>query len=150
MEKKEYSQEQLLCKVEMYCARAERCAFDVRQKLHMLGASSVDIDNIVEKLTEDGYIDEGRYCVAFVHDAVAYQMWGRQKIRMALWAKRLPDSAIEQALANIDTEEYQRALKTAIRRKRGASKDTVSREQVFRYLLSRGFESDEIVEALTE
>ena len=139
MEKKELSPDDYLRRAQAYCARAERAPFEVRQKLHIIGAKAMDIENIVEKLTQDGFLDEARYAAAFVHDKVLFQGWGKQKIRMALLAKKIPEQLVGQALENITPQDYQRALKKALQTKRSASQ-----EQRIRFLLQRGFSYQDI------
>ena len=138
MEKREWSMAELQSKAEAYCAQAEHCVSEMRDKLRVWGATSAQADEVTERLIEDKYIDEARYCGAFVHDKLLYHGWGRVKIRAALQAKHLPSAYISAALEDIDETEYFRILEKVIQKKKG------SPEQVIRFCLQRGFTLSEI------
>jgi len=122
-----------------YCAGAEHCASDVEQLLERLGATGVQIDEVIGILKEQKYIDEQRYCRAFVHDKVAFQGWGRMKIAMGLRAKRLPEAAIQEALDDIDEQAYASNIRKAIQSKREQD-----RQKVTRFMLQRGYTFDDL------
>ncbi len=122
-----------------YCAAAEHCEQEVRQKLYQWECPASLMDGIIDYLIDEHYIDSDRYCRAYVHDKVAFQGWGRQKIAASLRAKSLPSSSIRQAIENIDENEYFRQLHRLIAQKKGTD-----RERTMRFLLQRGFTYDEI------
>jgi regulatory protein len=142
----EWSLDELKHKAEAYCATAEHCNAEIVTKLQQWGAQSEQIEDILLHLTTQRYIDEARYCHAFAHDKVRYQGWGRIKVRAALFAKHLPSSLINQAIADIDENEYFDVLKRVIDTKKRAinSKDPIAREKLIRFCLQRGFTYDEI------
>ena len=139
MENPDLSPAEWLSKAEVYCARAEHCAADVRRKMLEWGTPADLSDGIVEKLYELDFLNDSRYCGAYVHDKVAYQSWGRMKIQAGLRALRLPESAIQQALQEIDNAQYTKNLQSLIRQRRADSE-----EKRLRFLLQRGFAYDEI------
>lgn len=122
-----------------YCAGAEHCAADVAQLLARLGANDVQIDEVIGILQKQQYLDEQRYCRAFVHDKVAFQAWGRMKIIMGLRAKHLPESEIQQALDEIDETVYASNIRKAIHSKRGQDK-----QKIIRFMLQRGYTFDDL------
>lgn len=124
---------ELQSKAEAYCAHAEHCTSEIMEKMRVWGATSVQAEQVTERLIDEKYIDETRYCRAFVHDKLLYQGWGRVKMRAALQAKRLPSACIAAALEDIDETEYFRVLEKVIQKKKG------SPEQVMRFCLQRGF-----------
>ena len=142
----EWSLDELKHKAEAYCATAEHCNAEIVTKLQQWGAQSEQIEDILLHLATQRYIDEARYCYAFAHDKVRYQGWGRIKVRAALFAKHLPSSLINQAIADIDENEYFDVLKRVIDAKKRAinSKDPMAREKIIRFCLQRGFTYDEI------
>lgn len=129
---------ELQSKAEAYCAQAEHCVSEMRDKLRVWGATSAQADEVIECLIDEKYIDEARYCRAFVHDKLLYQGWGRMKMRAALQAKHLPSTYIAAALEDIDETEYFRILEKVIQKKKG------SPEQVIRFCMQRGFALNEI------
>ena len=141
MENHEWSTPELQSKAEFYCAHAEHCIADVKEKMRQWNATSEQIEQVLLRLLDGGFIDEQRYCKAFVHDKLLYQSWGRVKIRAALLAKHIPDEIIDKGLADIDEIDYTNILKKVIQKKKGTP------EQVIRYCLQRGFTYSEIQSA---
>ena len=139
MEKRELSKAEWLDKCEAYCARAEHCAADVQRKLYEWGAPSDLYGFIEENLYKNGFLNDARFCRAYVHDKVAYQSWGRLKIRAGLRALQLPESAIREAMDELDEEQYTANLRNLIAQR---SSDTPDKR--LRFLLQRGFTYDEI------
>lgn len=139
MEKRELSKAEWLDKAEGYCARSEHCAADVRRKLHEWGAPADFFDFIEQNLYERDFLNDARFCRAYVHDKVAYQAWGRIKIQAGLHALQLPEGSIRSALAEIDEEQYFKNLRSLI-----ASRREDSQDKLLRFLAQRGFTYDEI------
>ena len=145
MAKTELSNAEWLSKAEAYCARAEHCAADVRRKLYEWGAPAQTeeglnfADFIEQKLYGNGFLNDARFCHAYVHDKVAYQSWGRLKIQAGLQALQLPSSEIAEALENIDETAYFRNLRKLV-----AARQTDTEEKRLRFLLQRGFTYEDI------
>lgn len=143
--------DELLFKASAYCAMAEHCAAEVREKLRLWGASAADADSIVAYLSAEKYLDELRYCEAFVRDKFRFNRWGRIKIEVMLRAKNLPDDCIAQALAQISDDEYLQTLSDLIRAKECTLKVRDYHDRRFkliRFAQSRGFELDAIAQCL--
>ncbi len=142
MAKTELSKLEWLAKAQAYCARAEHCAADVRRKLYEWGLQDAEIaDSIEQNLYADNFLNDRRFCEAYVHDKVAYQSWGRLKIQAGLRALQLPESEIRSALENIDETAYFDNLRKLIR-----ARKTDSEDKRLRFLLQRGFTYEEIKE----
>ena len=135
----ELSKVEWLDKCEAYCARSEHCAADVRRKLYEWGAPAEIAASIEEILYDLDFLNDARFCHAYVHDKVAYQSWGRIKIQAGLQALQLPSPAIRDALADIDEETYRANLRSLIAQRRNNSE-----EKRLRFLLQRGFTYEEI------
>ena len=139
MEKHELSKAEWLDKCEAYCARSEHCAADVRRKLMEWGAPAEIFGFIEENLYANDFLNDARFCHAYVHDKVEYQYWGRLKIQAGLQALQLPSSDIYEALKSIDEIAYFRNLRKLI-----ASRPNDPEEKRLRFLLQRGFTYEEI------
>ena len=140
MAKTELSKLEWLAKAQAYCARAEHCAADVRRKFYEWGLQDAEIaDFIEENLYADNFLNDRRFCEAYVHDKVAYQSWGRLKIQAGLRALQLPESEIRAALENIDETAYFDNLRKLIRARKNDSED-----KRLRFLLQRGFTYEDI------
>lgn len=129
----------LLSRAQRYCATAERCTYEVSMLLGRLGATTEQTDAIIDKLQQQAYINDARYCQAFVHDKVAFQAWGRMKIIMGLRAKHLPDELIDNAIAAIDEQAYNANIRKLI-----LSKRNQDRQKQLRFMLQRGYTFDDL------
>ena len=135
----ELSKAEWLDKAEAYCARSEHCAADVRRKLFEWGAPADLYDEIEQSLYSNDFLNDARFCHAYVHDKVAYQGWGRLKIQAGLQALQLPASSIREALDAIDENQYLANLRNLIARRRSDAED-----KRLRFLLQRGFTYEEV------
>lgn len=141
--KKPITKEEALLRMAGLCARSEQCSFDIAKKLQSKGLARDDIRYIIEELISRKFIDHHRFARSFARDKVRFSAWGLLKIRAALLARRIPDSVISEAFAEIDPEDYADAVSRAARAKAMSLDLTVydDRLKLYRHLMSRGFES---------
>lgn len=131
-------------RLENMCIKAEHCTAEVREKLRQWGVHPDDAAEIIEALIARRFVDDKRFAAAFVRDKYRFARWGRRKIEMALRQKRISDAIINQAFEEIDNEEYTRILTELLAAKAktlGPLTDYENRVKLFRFALSRGFES---------
>lgn len=136
----ELSKAEWLDKAEGYCARSEHCLADVKRKLYEWQAPAEFFDFIEQNLYANDFLNDARFCHAYVHDKVEYQSWGRLKIQAGLRALDLPEKDIREAIDNIDNAVYTKNLRVLI-----ASRKNDSEDKRLRFLLQRGFAYDEIM-----
>ena len=139
-------------KLTAYCAQAEHCRAEVAEKLQRWGIAYEAIDRIADRLTQEGYIDEERYCRAFVRDKYRLDKWGRAKIIQALQLKKMAPTFYLPILNEvINREEYISILRGLLSSKRKsvhAEDEAQLREKLIRFALSRGFEMRDIIDCL--
>lgn len=138
-------------KASAYCTLCERCTSEVTSKLTQWGIEPSEQIKIIERLQQEGFIDEARYCRAFVNDKVRFNRWGRIKIRAALSEKRLPRELVGEAIENINEDEYMNALAEVISAKRRELKgkdDYAAQQKIMRHAASRGYEPSLIMKAI--
>ena len=148
---KKISEPEALNKAAAYCTLCERCISEVKAKLDSWGIGYASQTKILERLIDEKFIDERRYCSAFVNDKLRFNHWGRIKIRAKLIEKRLPRELITETLENIDEEEYNNILLTLIKnksREAGNIEEHKKREKVLRFAASRGFEPSLIMKQM--
>jgi regulatory protein len=134
-----------------YCSTAERCVWDVRQKIGSAGATSEMSERIIARLLEEKFIDEARYCRSFVNDKFKFNRWGRIKIGYELRKKDIATEIIEEALSQIDEEAYESALHALLKDKQRTTKGQTEQDlfnKLYRFAMSRGFESNLTVRQL--
>lgn len=143
-----FSKEQIIFKLEAFCAYQERCTQEVRTKLERLGADESLVLEVIKHLKENRFLDDKRFVEAYVQGKVRIKKWGRQKIKAALYQKRIDAKLIQEGIyAFISDEEYQLVLESLIERKnRELSTEKnpqIKKQKLMRFLLSRGFQYDE-------
>ena len=134
-----------------YCTLCERCISEVNAKLTAWGVPNGEQEKIIARLIEEKFIDEARYCRAFVNDKVKFNRWGRIKIQAALRDKRLPRECVSEAMENIDEEQYMDALAEVIAAKRKELKgkdDFATQQKIIRHAASRGYEPALIIRTI--
>lgn len=140
-----------LAQISGYCAHTERCKTEVAEKLKKLGANADEISATINKLEEENFINEGRYCRGFVHDKLRFSKWGRIKIVYALRMKRVNSADIQSALEQIEEEEYLIILRDLLRAKERTirARDEYDKQaKLLRFAAGRGFEPELIKRAL--
>ena len=107
--------DKILDRMARICSMREYCIRDIAAKIERLkGDDAIDTQAIISQLCKDKYIDENRYAAAFARDKSALQGWGEQKIRYALAAKGLADSAITYGLEQVEPEKAQRKMESVL------------------------------------
>ena len=144
-ENKEWSEPRLLEKCKKYCSQAERCQHDVISLLNKYSSNEQLKHSILNALIDENYVNETRYCQAYVHDKVAFQQWGRSKIKQGLLLKHLPQDIVENTVENLNESEYFQNLKNIINKR--ADDDPI---RLKKYLLQRGFTYDDINRVLKD
>ena len=141
--KKPLTPAEALNKAAAYCTLCERCTSEVSAKLTAWSVPHCEQEEIIARLIDEKFIDEKRYCSAFVNDKVKFNRWGRIKITAALREKHLPQEYIKEALENIDEDIYMQALKETIdikRRELKGKDDFATQQKIIRHAASRGYE----------
>ncbi len=149
--KKPLSPGEALNKAAAYCTLCERCISEVSAKLTAWGVPLDEQGKIIARLIEEKFIDEERYCRAFVNDKVKFNRWGRIKITAALREKHLPQEHIKEALENINEEIYLQALQETIdikRRELKGKDDFATQQKIIRHAASRGYEPALIISTI--
>ena len=148
---KQLTTPEALHKAAAYCTLCERCVSEVISKLTAWGIAPDGQQEIIKRLKEEGFIEESRYCRAFVNDKVRFNRWGRIKIIAAMREKHLPQEHIKEALENIDEEIYLQALQETINIKRRELKgkdDFATQQKIIRHAASRGFEPALVIRSI--
>lgn len=134
------------------CARSEQCAADLQRRCRAWGLDAAQTEAVIERLRRERYVDDERYCHAFVHDKALIDGWGPDKIVYALAAKGLPRVEVENALATIDPDVFARNLDAALKAKRHTLPPALAVEVRYRRLMAfatgRGFRAAEVAARL--
>jgi regulatory protein len=149
--KKEYTLEELLHKAASYCSISEHCVSEVEDKLNAWSIVCDDKSKIINRLIEEDFINEKRYCTYFVKDKFRFNKWGKIKISYAMKQKGIGNELINAALETIDDGEYEEMLASLLKAKLVGLKYEFEYEKqgkLFRFAQSRGFENNVIERVL--
>lgn len=136
---------QALGKAMRFCSTKEVCVFDITQKLSNWGVDEKYHHKIISTLKEEQFIDEQRYASAFTSDKFIFNKWGKIKISFQLKQKKIKDSYIQNALEQINQEEYIDTIEKLIITKLKSTKEQdflKLKNKIFRHLTSKGFEAE--------
>ena len=142
---------QLYLKIAAYCDYQERCTHEVWEKMKEIEAPVESKDAIIAQLITEGLLDDKRFATAFARGKFRFKKWGRIKIRYHLKQKMLPKSYIDNAIEQLDEIEYQETLEALIEKKIVLDKlknNPLHRSKLYRYLTSKGFESELVLAAM--
>jgi regulatory protein len=132
------------------CSRQEKCPADVLTLLKKWEVNSEAYQGILEKLKQENFLNESRYARAFVRDKVRFDHWGFIKIRFALHHKGIGKPFIEEAIDEMDRDEYSAMIGNELKKKRKTLKGKPAEiwAKMARYGSSRGYELEVMKEFL--
>ena len=149
--KQPFSKKEALNYITAFCSREERCIADIRTKLIDFSLADFEIDDVVQFLISEKYIDEERYSAAFVNDKFRFNKWGKLKIVFALKNKKISGNIINSAISQIPNDLYMRQLENELSKKMKSLPQIPIYElkgKLYRFAASRGFENEIIQETL--
>lgn len=142
---KEMTAEQAFLRLSALCAKGEHCQQDMLEKMRLWGVSEADQASVMERLVGERYVDDERYCRAFVSDKIKYAKWGRRKVEQALWLKHIDREIVQEVLNEVADREYADVLRPMLQQKRRsihAKNDYELRMKLIKWALSRGYGMD--------
>lgn len=125
------------------CSRKEYCRSEIHKKLLAKGANAEQAEAVMQRLVDDGFIDESRYARCYTSDKFRFDHWGKLKIANGLRAKGIGTADIDAALQTIPDEDYLSALTDFIQSKQRTTRAKNAfqlRRKVARSAIARGFE----------
>jgi regulatory protein len=139
--------QQALSKAMAICSKAEKCVSDIQQKLNDWGIEQADSQKIIKTLIAEKFIDEERYTRYFVRDKFRFNQWGKVKIVFMLKSKKIPTAQIDEALLEINDENYLELLVKLLKDKAKKTKfvnEYDKKGKLVRFAQSKGFEFEAI------
>jgi len=146
------TEQQALMKLTALCSGAEHCSYEMTEKMRRWEVDEETQARIMEYLTNEKYVDDSRFCRAFIREKMRFNKWGRRKIEMALFQKRIDKKMASEALDEVDNGEYTAILRPMLRQKERSVKANSEYEKnmkLIKFAMSRGFTFDVIKECLS-
>lgn len=149
--KNSWSQEEAFEKLTTFCAYQERCPWEVRRKLYEKGIKDEPAEKIIAELIAAEFLNEERFARSFSRGKFRLKKWGRNRIRMELKMREIPETLIRKGLTEIDPEEYYDTLLTQTEKKWESTHERDPYKKKFKvtqYLMSKGYEMDLVKESI--
>jgi len=129
-----------------YVAMRPRTAWEIQTHLNRKNAPPALTEQIVNKLTNIGLIDDDKFARAFVADRRLLRPTSRRKLIAELKKKHVPSEIIERAVGS-EREDERSALEEVVAKKRRQTKyqDDL---KLMQYLVRQGFNYEDIKMAL--
>ena len=141
--------EQIVQKLEYYCAYQERCHVEVQEKLREFIVSEQEKNQIIVHLIEHNFLNEERFASLFAISKFHQKKWGKIRIKNELKARRISDYLITKAIKEIPFQEYQDAFHILAEKSWESitEKNTLKKRKKFcDNLLRKGWESEMVYE----
>lgn len=135
-------------KIAYFCAYRERSINETIEKLESFELEPKVIDELIEKLKEEKYLNEIRFAESYAGGKFRVKNWGKIKIKMGLKSHGVSSQVINSALENITDPDYQNTLVHLFELKMKELKkisSAIDKQKMFNYLASKGFESEKIL-----
>ena len=145
MENREIIAKEAYSKMAQLCSRSEQCSADIRRKMITYDLVNEVVEEIIEKLKKEKFLDDQRYVKSYISDKFRLNKWGKIKMKYYLKMKGLPESLIQSELDEIDEEKYKTALINTMKEKAKSVKNKSKFEkmsQIIRFAQNRGFEPE--------
>lgn len=153
IQKKTITEEKALAKLAALCAKAEYCTGDMDEKMRRWGLPDEARKRNIDYLVSHKYVDDARFCKAFINDKIAYNHWGRRKIEQALWMKHVDEKVSAPILDEVPDEQYLEVLKPLLKAKWPtieAKSDYERSMKLIKFAMARGFSLDIIKKSLPQ
>lgn len=146
------SYDRALEKAMRYCSYQERCLQDMEKRFVAWNVKKQDWDKIIDYLIDENFLCETRYIEAYVRGKFFHKKWGKNKIVLGLMQKRISGSKVDEVIKQeIEEEVYLNTIKELISKKSNLIDESDSlkkRDKLYRFMLSKGYESELVVKYL--
>ena len=139
-------------KIQSYCLYQDRCIKEVKNKLYSFKVSSQLVENIVEYLIDNDYLNEERYTKMFLQGKLRIKKWGRIKLKYELKSKGIDIKIINEHINQINEEDYIEYFNEFSTNKIKFLKGTLDQKKrsFINYFTYRGWENDLIYQKLRD
>lgn len=132
-------------KILKYISFKKRTENEVRLKFNKVINQEL-LDDAIEELKENGYIDDNKYIVRAINEFMALKNLSIKEIKYKLMSKGINKNLIDNYISNnkdtLVDYELQSAKNIAIK------KSNLEKEEIKNYLMKKGFALDSINEAI--
>lgn len=128
-------------------SRRDYSEYELRQKLHHKGYDKKEAESAIEQAQSYQWQSDVRFCQSVIRQRVR-QGYGWLRIRQELKQKGIHESLFLPVLEELDINWFDVA-EGIFMKKRPSVWDLKSKQKMWRYMLSRGFESEQFRDLFT-
>ena len=158
MKQTELTPQEAYARLASYCAQAERSPSDLRRRMQRLELEEELQAELLSRLEAEGFVSGERFARAFVHDKHRFNGWGPRRLEHELRRHGIASSVIATALEELEEEtsaedEEPRVLQLLRAKQRSLPAGLERRkayDRLMRFGLYRGYDYDEVREAITQ
>lgn len=151
---KSYTVDEATKRMERYCSYQERCHKEVHQKLYEMRMIPIAMDEIIDHLLRNNFLNETRFAQAFARGKFRAKKWGRNRIVNELKQREISKYNIQIALKEIPDSEYYKTFEALAekRMQQLVSEKNLQkkRKKLADYLFYRGWESEMVYAKVNE
>lgn len=150
---KNYTYEEIKQKLIHYCSYQDRCHQEVENKMKEFLLIPEAKENLLLFLIQENYLNEERFTRSYIRGKFYLKSWGKNKIQQHLKQKHITEKLISKCMDEIDALDYEKAIKKTwdiYYNKQKGLKEFQKKIKTTRYLISRGFEYEEILKNTTQ
>ena len=97
---------EIIKKIENYCSYQERCKKEVVEKLFKLNVDPLKVDDIINYLNKNNYLNEERYVKLFIQGKLRIKKWGKIKLKYELKIRGIDKNIIHACINEISDTDY--------------------------------------------
>lgn len=149
MEKKSLTFAEIKLKLVNYCVYQDRCHAEVEQKMKEFLLIDEAKEEIMLYLMKENYLNEERFTRSYIRGKFYIKHWGKTKIKMHLKQKQITDKLISKCFDEIYEDDYLKIIHKLYENYESKLKglnDYQKKQKTIKYLISRGFEYDVILQ----
>ena len=140
---------EIIIRLERYCAYQERCTHEVLQKIKTIGLEdSQKVQEALHHLHSLDFLNDKRFVESYINGKVSIKKWGVNKIKAGLFEKRIEQKLINDGLAQINQSLYEKNLRVLFDKKKeglpGCESDYKKKSKIMRFLAAKGYTSEQI------
>lgn len=150
-EKKLFTFDEIKQKLVNYCVYQDRCHSEVEQKMREFVLIPEAKDEIILYLIRENYLNEERFTRSYIRGKFYIKSWGKTKIKIHLKQKGVTEKLITKSFDEIDDVDYLKIIQKLYDNHFSKQKGLQvyqKKSKTIKYLLSRGFEYENILQVI--
>lgn len=150
-EKKLFTFDEIKQKLVNYCVYQDRCHAEVEQKMREFVLIPEAKEEIILYLLKENYLNEERFTRSYIRGKFYIKNWGKTKIKIHLKQKGITEKLITKCFDEIDDGDYLKIIEKLYENyfsKQKGLQEYQRKSKTIKYLLSRGFEYENILQVI--